>query len=191
MFLGSVVVHEMAHAVTRVATGYTVDRVEILGLGGVTSSHGDVTLRDDAVCTLAGIVATAVVAAGGAALMLMGSTVLRDIGILVVLANLVTAIENIAPVPGNDAGVLLQIRNRLKGKTGTELARRTALDGRFMLLVVWTVALAGMWISIGQLIMRIFLTVAAIAYVAWYWREWRATAGAEDLNRDGTPLSKG
>ena len=182
IFVGSVVIHEMAHAVTRVATGYTVDRVEILGLGGVTSSHGEVELRDDAACTLAGIVTTAVIAAGGALMMLAGSAALRDIGILLVLANLVTLIENVAPVPGNDAGVLLEIRNQLNGRAGAELAQATAAHGRLMLLVVWSVALAGMWVSIDRLFMRVFLTVAAIGYVAWYWREWGSTIADADTS---------
>lgn len=179
LFVVFVVLHEMGHAVARLATGSRLLKVEILGMGGVTSSTGRVSRRQDVICTLSGLIVTGSLAATAALFTLHPSPVIRDPALVIFLANIVTLFENLVPMPGNDSAVLLELGNSKESVSDSEVRRRTAIHARVMVLTVCGVAAAAVWTSVGSSVFRIASTVLILGFGGFAWTQWRGQPSAD------------
>jgi Zn-dependent protease len=152
VFFASILLHELAHALTARHYGVATDSIELWALGGLARLRDEApTPRADALTAGAGPVASVLLgglfigAAYGAAALGAGDLLVAALGWLGVV-NVVLAVFNLLPGAPLDGGRLL--RAWRWHRTGDRL-HATADAARAGQLVAWIIIILGVWMMLN------------------------------------------
>jgi Zn-dependent protease len=164
LLFASIVLHELAHALTARSLGYEVDGITLFVFGGVSEIEGEPTSGRDELL-IAGVGPATSLAISGvlwvAVRALGGLSPLSALCHYLSVANLALAVFNVLPGFPLDGGRLLRASLRLAGRSMIEATRGAAAVGRAMGLGLVLLGVSAFVVGLG-------LSGIWLALIGWF-----------------------